>query len=429
MTPATLDAMARQIAAADPAVERLEYGPWRGSKRSVSAEQVGREFIADPVVGTTFSKNYHYAPGQGFWKRRKGQAQAFDTFGSAVGQLPAKWSGRCRQLDEFISDSFTDGIPSIAALVTKETVGTAPADSGRFSNFYVRDQVNGLNYTVGADYDTTNTYPAPGTVQKYKFAPLWYESGDGGITRGIEEFQRRLFFGGSRSFQTVGKWTYFPSRYGTPSRWRGTFTPSAALVQTAVPGFDQAGLGGPWGKTGASTASGACGDGVTVASDGSYITFDITGGAGPNGGVLEMYTSGTLPTDPGIDSGFVLKIRGRCSNNAGVTNRRIRFGLQNINGGGGSVFSGIAIGGNGHTAGNVSNWVRASDGTTVTVLSTSFDTYTYSLSGAECALLKFSPGCHSSPMVDFFQAALGISPATSRGTSMPDLLPIPKVEI
>jgi len=340
---------------------------------------VGRQFIADPT-SSVVSKNYHYLPRQGWWRRRKGQSQKFDTFGSAVGMLPAKWSARCRQMDEFLSDSFTDGIPSVAALLTKETVtGT---DNGRFSNFYVRDQVNSVNYTVGADFHTTNTYPSPGTVQKYKFAPLWYDSGDGGITRGEAEFQRRMLFSGSRSYATVGKWTYFPSLYGTPSRWRGTFTPTAALTQTKFGASDQSGGSAPpWGTS--PFFSKLDDDTSTSASDSDFITHTV--GSGSEGNVLTIRTSGLL-TDPGVDTGFTFKFRARCSANAS-TNRRMIFGMSNVSGG--SIFT-AQIGGDQNAATPVANFVRTSDGTTVTKLSTSFDEYTYSLSGSECAAVNFA---------------------------------------
>src|SRR6185436_2422424 len=87
--------------------------------------------------------------------------------------------GRCRQLDEFTSDAITsDGIPTLAALVTTETIASG-LDDGRFSQVWVRDQVNGANYTVGSEYSSSTTYPSPGTVQTYRFTPLWHESGDG----------------------------------------------------------------------------------------------------------------------------------------------------------------------------------------------------------------------------------------------------------
>jgi len=381
MSPATLDRMASQIARAGSASVRIEYGPWQGSRRSQSADQIGREFIVDPT-SAVLSKNYHYQPRQGYWKRRKGQAQAFDTFGSAVGQLPAKWTGRCRQLDEFKSDSFTDGIPSVAALVTKETLtGT---DNGRFSNFYVRDQVNSVNYTVGADFHTTNTYPAPGTVQKYKFAPLWYDSGDGGITRGINEFERRYFFSGSRSYQTVGKWTYFPSLSGTPSRWRGTFTPTAALSQVKYGASDQSGGSAPpWGTT--PYFSKIDDDTSTSASDSDFITHTV--GSGAEGNVLDIRTSGLI-TDPGVDTGFTFKVRVKPSSAGSVTNRRMIFGMSNV--AGGSIFT-AQMGLDANTATPVANWVKTSSGATVTVATSgAFDEYTYSLSGAECTAVNFA---------------------------------------
>ena len=120
------------------------------------------------------------------------------------------------------------------ALLSIETP-TTWLDTGRFSQVWVRDQVNSLNYTLGDEYGST-TYPAPGSVGTYLIIPLWYESGDGGITRGVSEFTRRFFVSGSRRYLKVGNWWYHPSRYGTPSRWDGNFTPGAIAVAGSVAG-------------------------------------------------------------------------------------------------------------------------------------------------------------------------------------------------
>jgi hypothetical protein len=205
--------------------ELIELGPWEGSMRSVSADQVPPEFLA---TGTDF----HFLPRSGTWKRRLGQTQKFDTFGAAVGMLPFKGatSGtgkgmRCRQLEEFPGGLVSDGVPTLMALLTTETIAVG-LDDGRFSTVWIRDQVNSMNYTLCSEYAST-TYPAPGTVQTYRVTPLWYDSGDGGITRGASEFARRFLVSGSRKFARVGNEFYFPSLSGTPSRWNGQVGSSA----------------------------------------------------------------------------------------------------------------------------------------------------------------------------------------------------------
>lgn len=382
----TLAEFASKIVSAALPQKKIRYGPWRGSRRSQSADQVSRDFIAT-------GSNFLYQPSKGYWKRRKGQTQKFDTFGSSVGLLDALWGksagvSKCRQMEEFVSDSVTDGVPTVCALVTSETVtGT---DSGRFSNFWVRDQVNGLNYVLGNEFNTTLTYPAPGTVQTLKHAPLWYDSGDGGISRGVTEFQRRLMLNGSRSFMKVGTQHYFPSLYGTPSRWNSRFTAAGALSQTSYASVDQSGGSAPpWGKnTGTAFFSLIDDDPDSSASDTDFMTH--TSHQGSEGNVLTLRTSGTLISDPGVDTGFKIKIRCKCSTTA-ETNRRMMINLKNVTGGTSILDFDIAIGGdnNTNTTGQVT-WTRASDGASVTKMSTSFDEYTYTLNATEGARVDFA---------------------------------------
>jgi hypothetical protein len=207
------------INVADVQFRPIRFGPWKGSVRSTPADRVPPEFMAESDSDTP-SSNYSFNPHYGTWFRRLGQSIKFDTLPTAagVGLLPAKWSARCRQLSEFVSDGISDHIPSMCALLTKETLTTPTlVDDGRFSNFWVRDQVNNTNYTVGSEFSVT-TYPAPGTTQTYRYVPLWHDSGDGGMVRGTTEFERRFFFNGSRAFNKISNQIYHPSYRGTPSR-------------------------------------------------------------------------------------------------------------------------------------------------------------------------------------------------------------------
>lgn len=272
---------ARFAAPAHPFV----FGPWRGSRRSVPAQEVPHDYMAG-------GNDFLYQPRTGYFIRRQGQTQKFDTFGAAVGLLPAKWSSKGRMLTEFVSESVTDGVPTLLGLATKETVASG-LDDGRFSQVYVRDQVNSLNYTLGDEYGSY-TYPAPGTVQKYKFVPLWYESGDGGVTRGVDEFMRRFFACGSRKGMQVGNWWYFPNRYGTPMRWRGRFTQAAMAVAstTGIPnGTNAAGL---WRTNGGSSTLQTAID-ETVADDTDYITQQGLGNIGSSCDI-GFANPGAIPT-------------------------------------------------------------------------------------------------------------------------------------
>lgn len=213
---------ANDIARAALPKESVVYGPWRGSMRDRSQDRVPNDFIA----GTNVT-NFLYLPDTGYWKRRGGQLVKFDTLTSGhatAGLLPGAWGAKARWAEEYDGPMNTDGIPSLMALATRETIASG-LDDGRFSNLWVRDQIGNTNYTLGSEYSAT-TYPSPGSPQSYKFIPLWYDSGDGGLTRGAgdaydttrSEFARRFFVSGSRRFIKAGTWWYNPSFLGTPSR-------------------------------------------------------------------------------------------------------------------------------------------------------------------------------------------------------------------
>jgi hypothetical protein len=203
-------------------MEKIQIGPWLGTMRSRAADAIPPEYMNQAT-------NFLYLPKTGFFKRCSGRATKFETVGTETGLLPAHWSAtpgngaRSRQLHEFLSESITDGVPTLLALVSRETIESG-LDDGRFSQVYIRNQVDNVNYTLGSEFDSSS-YPAPavGVEQIYKVVPLWYESGDGGLTRGVTEFARRFFQPGSRTISRVGAWWYAPSRFGTPSRWRGNF--------------------------------------------------------------------------------------------------------------------------------------------------------------------------------------------------------------
>src|SRR5262245_42349259 len=88
-----------RVAAAAVEIEPFPYGAWAGSMRSRPADEVPPEYVQ--VGSPTASQNFLYLPRERGWKRRGGQTQLFDTFGSSAGLLPAKWSSKGRWLEEF----------------------------------------------------------------------------------------------------------------------------------------------------------------------------------------------------------------------------------------------------------------------------------------------------------------------------------------
>ncbi|MGQ0721024.1 MAG: hypothetical protein ACT4PE_05550 [Candidatus Eiseniibacteriota bacterium] len=218
-----LGGAASRVAEAAQAMEPVEFGPWQGFYPSLPADLCPNDYAARD------SQEYVYLPAYGYWRRRFGQTAKFSS--DTAGLLPAKWSSKCRQMEEFLSESITDGIPTLIALVTKETIASG-LDDGRYSNVWIRNQVNNTNYTLGSEFDSSSypSAPATGVEQIFKFVPLWYDSGDGGLTRGTSELNRRFLVSGSRRMLRVGDWWHFPSLHGTPSRWRGNFRPTTGLA-------------------------------------------------------------------------------------------------------------------------------------------------------------------------------------------------------
>jgi len=329
-----------------PKVEAVEIGPWLGSMRSVPSNQVPLTHLASPTE--TPALDFLYLPGvgdTGTWKRRGGQTVQFDTLSggaSVTGLLPATWSARCRQIEEFLSDSVTDGIPTICALLSKETMASG-LDDGAFANFWWRDRVNSLNRTLCDDYDTTLTYPAPGTIQYYRVIPLWYDSGDGGLTRGTTEYLRRFLLSGARRFQKSGRWFYFPNFRGTPCRDDGlrSFSGTTNLTMASDINSGGHGSGDISGVTTAGTVtgwSGYAGAGAgtnlgqpvypwvtSIDDDTSYIGNSTASGAG-NPQAFNL--SGLAPTGLGT---WTITYRHRWLTDPGGT-RNVHFRLVLSNG-------------------------------------------------------------------------------------------------
>lgn len=244
---------------------RLNLEGWKGVMLSRPPQQVPLDYMAG-------GSNFLYIAKRRTFKRRLAQAIQFDTYGAPqVGLLPSLMGVKGRQLEEFTSDGISDHIPTLIALATKETMGAGVLDDGSFACVYVRDQVLDTNYTMGSEFSST-TYPDPGPAaeQTYKYQPLWYDSGDGGLTRGISEFQRRFLVSGSRRGFKADRWVHHPSALGTPSKWLpgGVTEASEGTAITAT---------GDVAPTGGTPATGFGNQGS--ASGGQWITSDAETGA------------------------------------------------------------------------------------------------------------------------------------------------------
>ncbi len=318
--------------------------PFRGTRRSVVRDAVPVDYGAgslDETIAGAFSAgtragsacDFLYRMRDRSFERRGGQSIKFDTHGSVVGLLPAEWAvtphtaagkgARSRWMEEFPSDRFTDRLPSIATLLTTETIASG-LDDGYFSTLWVRDQVGSLNYTLGSDYSST-TYPSPGVEAVYKVVPLWYDSGAGGVTRGVDEFLQRFFLSGSRRFERIGKWWYFPNLYGTPCRWNGNWT---AASEASISTVAESGGVQSWDNVGSVPAANR---GAALASndDGvSYISRTRVGGVHT---CLVTVTPALLPTV----SSWVITYRARmtATGSFDAVNDKVRFYLYRADGG------------------------------------------------------------------------------------------------
>lgn len=327
--PSLAQRAARIRASRKPTVP-IDYKDWMGSMRSRSADTVPREYAAGSLdVTGSAAKNFRYVPRRKSWRRRDGQTQKFDTFGASVGLLPAKWGGKARWSEEFTSEAISDNVPTISALYTKE-VATAGLDDGRFAQLWLRDQVNNLNYTVGDEFGAA-TYPAAPQVQSYKIVPLWSDSGDGLITRGIDEFRRRFFFSGSRRYQKVGNWWYFPDINGTPCRWRGRFTPAGAVAASVAHNYGRptgiSGAVGNWRNQAGSSVNIWNTLDEAVQDNADYITEVPTGTSG-TGLTITLWAAGAAGFTPpaGATATFRIAVR-RTVLSGGATTEQFSFSI------------------------------------------------------------------------------------------------------
>ena len=207
----------------------VEYGPFlSGYVSSVDGTRIGRQAIGPGSTDVAIDQR------TGIVFRRRGSATVFDTYGSNVGLLEAKWSSKFRQMFALNSPSLSDGYRTLAALVTN--------DSLREGTLYFRSTNSGgsnqqpclsygnLDYTsVYMSYHRANvpTYFSTHFGGVYAGAkawdiimsPLWTEHATIRFTRCNDNHRRRLLFPGSRRvLQASGK-VVAPNRWGTPAQW------------------------------------------------------------------------------------------------------------------------------------------------------------------------------------------------------------------
>ena len=219
----------------------LEFGPFTRSVTTVEAHLAPAECIAagsvnylvDPVAGGAFKR-------AGF--STAGYNEAVDANKRAQqGITESKPGWVAARLRSFKSDALADGAaggyPTPSILYRREASSTSwpTVDDGIFGTEYIRRA--SANYVALSEFGS-NCYPTGGGTMggevKFKVAPLWYESGDGGYMRGATEFTRRFFAAGSWTTVDGGRWRYYGNLRGTPLRWDGGCNDSSSVVANSI---------------------------------------------------------------------------------------------------------------------------------------------------------------------------------------------------
>lgn len=191
-------------------------------------------YLIDPVAGGAFKRG-------GFSTAGYNEALNASTKRAVQGITESKPGWVPARLRSFKSDALADGAlggyPTPSILYRKEASSTSwpTVDDGVFGTEYVRR--SGANYVALSEFGSA-CYPTGGGAMggevKYKVAPLWYESGEGGYMRGATEFTRRFFASGAWSTVEGGRWRYYGNLRGTPLRWDGGCNDSSLSTPNSI---------------------------------------------------------------------------------------------------------------------------------------------------------------------------------------------------
>ena len=316
--------------------EKLSFGPFRRSITSIESHLIpadavfgGINYLVDPVAGGMF--------------KRAGSAITGDTLtgtSATTGLLESAPEYVPCRLREFFSDALADGAlggsPTHSVLFRKEASSTAwpTVDDGIFGTEYVRRP--SANYTLLEEFGSS-CYPTTGGAFggdfEFRVIPWWYESGEGGYSRGAFEFARRSVLAGSWNSVDIGRWRYYPGLRALPIRWDGGCNNDSSTIANVVRLYPTGPLPPPWLPVATDTDSGVVGtnrpwkDGDTFYysimyqfEDGSFsapvmprpVSDTLTGGyglkvVGSEGGA-SYYKSVTYTNIPLGPSGTIARI-------------------------------------------------------------------------------------------------------------------------
>jgi len=220
----------------------LTFGPFSRSVTTVEPHLAPEDaladgsynYLVDPVAGGAFKRAGFSTGGYNEVINVSTHRASYGILENSPGWVPAK-------LRSFQSDALVDGAsggyPAVSILYRKEATSTSwpTVDDGVFGTEYVRRP--GSNYVLMSEYGSAG-YPTSGGAMggeiKYKVAPLWYESGDGGYSRGATELTRRFAVSGSwGSVDALGR-RYYPCLRATPIHWDGGCNDSSASLTNSI---------------------------------------------------------------------------------------------------------------------------------------------------------------------------------------------------
>jgi hypothetical protein len=203
------------------ALVRRRYGlGFRGFVSSI------KKYLAPPDVLTGDSRDWVLSPKDGRWLGRLGSQIQGDTRHAPVGLLESRWAARPRHLTQLKSASLTDGLPTHAVLFTNE--------SSKIGTIYVRStNSGGSNYQVGKEFGTTHYPETQSEPINFKMVPIPYKFESPslsavGMTRAINDSNRRTVFAGSRKIVQGGEWLFGPNLYSSPVKWNRRWNDSTS---------------------------------------------------------------------------------------------------------------------------------------------------------------------------------------------------------
>ena len=186
------------------------YGfPFKGYRYLTASQMADRHYVVGDA--TLISQGFLLDPIEGKLMRRGGCSIAAGSTGVLETAI-ANSTPYGRQIIALDSQSLSDGYPTWLVVFLDEAKA--------FGWLYWRDGSTDLNFAE-KDYAAAHYPPTNLVGAEYICIPVAYEANGTGLTRGINELNRRFFVSGSRRVLPMGRDLYSPGSTSSPSAWRG----------------------------------------------------------------------------------------------------------------------------------------------------------------------------------------------------------------